>query len=116
VNPIEAAISILESSPPISIADAKLKLQALLTACRVTIEQKMAATKSDTPTQDLQAQLSDIGVVVEAVEAVTGVIADLVKAQESANNALDRAMKKLNSTRLEQRIWAKLRPKTETQQ
>ena len=93
----------LEQNPPSTVADARAKLQDLLTAMRGSIDEKWAST------DDKQAILAEVSIRVEAVEAVTTAITDLEKAEAAAAATLDRTWKKLHAARTEQRVWRKLK-------
>jgi hypothetical protein len=104
---VDRIVADLEQNPPTALTEARTKLQDLLAALRGSIEEKFGGIKAESP--DYQAVLSEMSVRVEAVEAVTAAIADLMKAEATAAAALERTWKKLHAARTEQRVWRKLK-------
>jgi hypothetical protein len=101
---VQNILAELAARPATTLAQARARLQGLLTALRESIDEKWAST------DDKQAVLADVSVRVEAVEAVTAAITDLEKAEAAATATVERIWKKLYAARTEQRVWRKLVP------
>jgi hypothetical protein len=101
---VESLINELEGNPPQTLAAAREKLQSLLNALHKANDAKWASST------DKQAILADVSVGVEAAGIVTVALAELKKAEDAATAALTRVFKTLQASRLEQRVWRKLRP------
>jgi hypothetical protein len=101
---VERLVNDLEGNPPQTLAEAREKLQSLLTALHTANDAKWASST------DKQAILADVSVGVEAAGIVTLALTELKKAEDAATAALTRVFKTLRAPRLEQRVWRKLRP------
>ena len=97
-------IANLDANPPKSLAEAGGRLKELLGALRGSIDEKWATS------EDKLAVLSEVSVRAEAAEAVGIALAAVEKAEAAATAALERTWKTLHASRLEARVWRKLKP------
>ncbi len=99
-------IAKLAADAPESFSDLDL---AICTLNELQLALRQAADALWATSADKQAILSQVSVLVEAGELLSGTLTDLEKAKSAAIAVLQRSLKKLQAPRTEQRVWLKLR-------